>query len=185
MSGVAVVVSGAPGSGKTTCARALADFMRLPHLNKDLFMHSLRWGGMERDLANGTAFRLIYGTASTLLAEGMSLVVDMTLYPRYSVGEIARLRAGGAVVNVHCWADDALVRFERRMLADDRNNPTSVAMLVQKTRAQWADVSRPLELGVPRVEVDCSEGYDPALEVVAAWIEGCRGDHDRGRPRDV
>ena len=36
MKPLAVVVSGAPGSGKTTLARDLSQEIGLPHLNKDL-----------------------------------------------------------------------------------------------------------------------------------------------------
>ena len=39
---LAVVVGGAPGSGKTTLARQLSEAMGLPHLNKDLLCSSLR-----------------------------------------------------------------------------------------------------------------------------------------------
>src|SRR5687767_1133750 len=38
--GMAVVIGGAPGAGKTTVAGRLAELMWLPHLNKDVVMRS-------------------------------------------------------------------------------------------------------------------------------------------------
>ena len=96
---LAVVVSGAPGSGKTTLARELSEAMKLPHLNKDLVCSSLR-RGLESSLANKRAFELVYGTARLWLEAGLSLVMDMTMYAEYSPAEVASLQPYGFVVNV-------------------------------------------------------------------------------------
>ena len=62
---LAVVVSGAPGSGKTTQARQLSEAMGLPHLNKDLVCSSLHRADLESPVANKRTFEITYGTART------------------------------------------------------------------------------------------------------------------------
>ena len=112
---LAVVVSGAPGSGKTTLARQLSEAMGLPHLNKDLLCSSLRRGDLESPVANKRAFVITYGTARSWLEEGLSLVMDMTMYAEYSPAEVASLKPYGVVVNVHARCRDTLARWEGKI----------------------------------------------------------------------
>ena len=65
----AVVVSGGPGSGKTTLGRELSKDMRLPHLNKDLVCSSLS-RRFERALANKRALEDRSTVQPTVLAGG-------------------------------------------------------------------------------------------------------------------
>ncbi|MGY6501536.1 MAG: AAA family ATPase [Acidimicrobiales bacterium] len=165
---IAVVVSGAPGSGKTTLASALSEAMWIPHLNKDTVAASLRRGGATAAAANKRAFELVYGTAASWMTSGMSVVIDMTMYPEYSPAEVGELLPHGAVVNVHCRAQDAAARWETKMRQYD---PVGAQATIESLRWVYGVATDPLELGCPRIEVDTTEGYSPRLDDVIAMIE--------------
>ena len=143
---LAVVVSGAPGSGKTTLARELSDVMGLPHLNKDLVYSSLR-RGLERSLANKRSFELVYGTARFWLEAGLSLAMDMTMYAEYSPAEVASLQPYGFVVNVHTRSRDSLARWENKMSRE--GGGPEVEALIARVRGHYHELSEPLELQLP------------------------------------
>ena len=169
---VAIVVSGAPGSGKTTLARLLGDRLSLPHLNKDVVAGSLLRSGMPYDEANVRAFRLVYGTAQTWLSSSLSLVLDNTMYPDYSPAEVASLHPHGTVIHVHCRATDALVRWERkiRLLWPERADE-----IIERGRPVQQIATEPLDFGCPRIDVDTTDGYRPGLDELVGAIEALAG----------
>lgn len=165
---LAVVISGAPGSGKTTLARELSDTMGLPHLNKDLVCRSLR-RGLERSLANKRAFELVYGTARLWLEAGLSLVMDMTMYAEYSPAEVTSLQPFGVVVSVHTRCRDALARWETKMSRE--GSGPELEAFIARIRRDYHLLADPLDFGCPRVEVSTDCGYEPALVDVVSAIE--------------
>jgi hypothetical protein len=110
---LAVVVSGAPGSGKTTLARKLSDAMGLPHLNKDLVCGSSTWPRKLASQRTGLRARVRDGQA--LARGGLELGHDMTMYAEYSPAEVASLQPYGVVVNVHTRCREAFARWETKM----------------------------------------------------------------------
>ena len=166
---LAVVISGAPGSGKTTLARLLGDRMGIPHLNKDTFTESLLRSGMPRDEANVQAFRVVYGTARTWLSSSTSLVMDMTMYPDYWPAEVVSLRPHGTVVHVHCRARDSLQRWERKMR--DRLSAEVAEEAIVRLRYVQEIATEPLDFDCPRIDVDTSDGYEPGLDDLVGRIE--------------
>ncbi len=169
MKPLAVVVNGAPGSGKTTLARELSDGMGLPHLNKDLVCSSLRRLPQQREHANQRGFEVTYVTARGWLEAGLSLVMDMTMYAAYSPAQVASLQPYGVVVNVHTRCHDALARFEAKMRRQGDGPVTEE--LVGRVQLGYQAMAERLDFGCPRVEVSTDDGYQPALADVVAAVE--------------
>ena len=99
-----VLISGHPGSGKTTLGRALGDAMQLPHLNRDLLRAGMEPVDMPR------AWRVFLDTIRLWLANDISVVADQTLYTGM-VDDLRSLRDHGDVVNVHCRCPHAYERW--------------------------------------------------------------------------
>lgn len=175
---VAVVISGAPGSGKTTLGRLLSERLQLPHLNKDTLMASLTRSGLSYEVANKRAFALLYGSAQRWLASGMSLVMDMTMYPEFSPAEVGSLQPHGLVVNVHCRAEDALARWEHKVSSQ---RPELAEAIIERGRPVQDIASEPLDFGCPRIDVDTTEGYAPSMEEIISSIERLQSASTAGR----
>lgn len=166
-----VLVSGHPGAGKTTLARALGDAMHLPHVNRDRIR-----AGMARTDPTSLAdprqpWEVFAATVELYATSGVSLVVDQTLYRGMEDEIRSRFVPLAATVNVHCRADDAYERWLAKLHADPQVMRESIAELEARVRAQRDEISEPLDLGVPVIEVGTTAGYDPPLDVLVDEIE--------------
>jgi predicted kinase len=72
-----LALSGLPGTGKTTIARALSEKSGAAHLRIDTIEAALRRRGVALDGARGdTAYVVAYGVAGDILARGQCVIVD-------------------------------------------------------------------------------------------------------------
>jgi cellulose biosynthesis protein BcsQ len=162
------VVSGAGGSGKTTLARLLSTELLVPHLNKDTFLAAMQRTGLTYEEAHLPATRLFYGTAQSWLAASVSLVMDMTMVPEFSQREVESLMPHGALLNVHCRASNADLRWEAKMRL--QYGEAADEIIEPRLRVN-ATAREPLDFGCARIDVDTTDGYTPPLHEIVREIE--------------
>ena len=157
-----IVVSGAPGTGKSTVAGALAAGLDLPLLSLDVIKEGLadvlgvgdeRWSDRVGDAAAEVVFRLARSFPAAV-AEGW--------WRRERRVRAIEEFAGWAEVFCRCDPDRAVARARARLgvtrhpIHRDVVNPSLLDQLGPIVR----DVE-PLGLGGPLIEVDTDEPFDP------------------------
>ena len=165
-----ILVSGAPGSGKTTLARSIAEELQVFHLHRDSV-----WDGLRFTAARGTnvgighGVEVWYATIALLMSKGVSVVTDGTLYRGEDEPKVAALLPLGDVVNVHC---RCVVAHDRYRARQEREGATGerLASLIARAGSIHDLVVEPLVLACPSFDIDTSDGYDPPLADLLARI---------------
>ena len=105
---------------------------------------------------------MFLSTSEAWLSAGVSLVADQTLYRGVSEPDFSRLASLADAVNVLVRTPAARERFEAKMAADPRNTTGSLRALMVRWDNILDDVSEPLALGCPVLEVDTTGMADVA-----------------------
>ncbi|MDA1096634.1 MAG: hypothetical protein O3B84_05200 [Chloroflexi bacterium] len=90
-----VVVSGAPGTGKTSIGRFIPQRLEAPFLNKDLIKESLfdSLGVKDREWSRKlgiASIDLLFGVAEAILVPGNSLVIESNFHREYDPPRVRR-----------------------------------------------------------------------------------------------
>jgi len=166
-----VLISGSPGSGKSTLGRLLSKEMRLPHLNRDEIWAGLRFthqrGASDDVLVRGIVAE--YGALEHLLAVGVSLIADGTLYRGEFEANIRRLQDLAQVVNLHVRSSRASQRFEERELALDQS-AEDLDRKLDKLQEIQDLVSEPLDLTCQTIEITNEDDFEPSVEQIISEL---------------
>jgi hypothetical protein len=187
---LAVLVGGAPGSGKTTLAASLGAGLDLPVVHKDELVHGI-WRTRDRALDLGApGVEPFYRTMELWADLGVSFVAEQTFFRGVSEPDVSRRLAPRCVlVNVHCRSRDAMARFERRMRDDALCGEARLRRLLPLAERLQSDLYEPLALDCPLIVVDTDDGYTPPLPEVLGQIDEIYSrplihDLDRSAPED-
>jgi predicted kinase len=168
-----VLVSGAPGAGKTTLAVELAAILQLPLLAKDDIKETL-WDVLEPPNSDLGSSRRLGAAAMELLwtlAERCPAAILEANFRPHSAYERSRIQAlSSCVVEVYCWCppDLAAARYEARN-TDPAHHPSHV--LPTLSPAQLDEFDRPMGIGAV-VQVDTTGAVDigdVAKKVLRHW----------------
>jgi predicted kinase len=178
------MVTGEPGSGKTTLGLRLASFLRLPFVSRDsvrggLLATSGLWTNQlsappPREAAVD-AFVEVVETAARL---GISSVVEFVVTPQ-RVDALHRLEAAARCLVIVAAARDAAARAEHRDRADpmlsrpevlEALGHRSVDDYLQAPERELVRRTMYKDFELPLLRVATDDGYEPALETIVDWI---------------
>jgi predicted kinase len=162
-----VIVSGAPGTGKSMLVGRLAPLLGLPLLAKDDFKESLMDALQDdSDRVGRAAIAMLHTAASALLDAGIGMILECA-YHRGHSDDLERLCERARSVQVHCTAPPELLveRYAGRVRHPGHRDAEKVPLLRQRLEAGTYEIDVPM----PRLVIDtrCT-----APEDVVTW---CRG----------
>ena len=176
-----VVVSGAPAAGKTTLARRLSEAIPLPLLAKDEFREILADAFGARTPAESGAlapatFAVYLAVLARLLEAGVSVIAEGNFFRGLAEADFRPLLVHAQAVVVHCRVshDLSVRRFVERHHGGDRHpcffdGERIPALLAGERPDAWTR-AEPIELGVPTLLVDTTDGYRPGFDAIVDFV---------------
>jgi predicted kinase len=176
-----IIVSGAPGSGKTTLARRLGAELGLPVLGKDdlkeILYDTLGSADLDESSRLGQAsMLLLFGVTSRLLDAGVGVVIEANFYRGVSETDLSRLTDRARAILVHCEGDPEIIisRYHARAAMGERHPGHHDLDVMERLGEQLAaGLFDPPLLDVPMLRVDTTAaGEPPDLGKVLALVSG-------------
>lgn len=166
-----IILSGAPGSGKTTLAKAIADYLRLPHIPRDDVLRGMEMTKGGEINRGGEGVQAYFAVLENLLGSGISIVTDGTLYRGLSEQDVKeRFVPIATVINLHTRAQNEYERFVKRETEREGWSDEWVNSHMDRLKEIYNDTVDPLDFGVPVIEIDATDGYDPPIHEIARQI---------------
>ena len=175
MSPLLVVVSGHAGTGKTTLAHRLAAVIGCPAICRDEIKEGMAAGsgftGAPGDQLTWRTLPVFFSAIELLLRAGVTVVAEAAFQDQVWRPRLEPLQALAEVRIIRC-ATPAPAAYARAVRRSD-DDP------VRRVHAHpWPDLAafareqaafRAVELGVPALDVDTSDGYRPGLAAIARF----------------
>lgn len=174
-----IVVSGCPGSGKTTLARSMARAIPCPAVCRDEiregFHHARGNGGPALDDAVARRVYVIFFEVVRLFVDGgITVVAEAAFQHRLWAPKLEELRHLARIRVIHCTVETEIARerIGRRAEADPlRRAAHPDAELLSRIADGQVSLAafEPLRMDVPTLSVDTSDGYRPGLDEIVRF----------------
>lgn len=174
-----VIISGpAGGAGKTTIAHKLAPLLGCPAICRDEIKEGMVYGTQgyvprDGDAITMRTFDTFFAVLNVLLHAGVTIVAEASFQDHVWRPRLEPLAELAKLTVVQCVVDQATAR--RRARHRDTHDPRRVAHLRTALRPEGTphpfDNFVRLDLSVPSIFVDTTDGYDPPLSEIVSFIE--------------
>lgn len=152
-----ILISGAPGSGKSMLARKLTQYIEFMYVDADAVLQSL-W---LHNTTNGVPllYDLLTKNASNY---NLSQVVDMATSADSET--IEKLKSVATLRHLHCKAGNANKRFYAREIRPDGTEPDWLDPKMRELEEKIVPNSKPPDFGVKVIEVKTDNEYTPNIK---------------------
>jgi predicted kinase len=176
-----VVVSGPPGSGKTTLAHAVAKAIPCPAICRDEIKEGLvhaeagDFQGARGDPLTLRTLPLFFEVLRVLVAAGATIVAEAAFQDRVWRSGLEPLAELAQIRILHCNVD-AAVSFERaaRRSADNEDHRRAHGdSTAGKGMEDWAQAFATFDrisILAPSIDVNTTDGYTPDLAEIVAFV---------------
>jgi predicted kinase len=183
-----IVVSGPPGSGKTTLAHEIARSLGCPAVCRDEIkegmVHSTPgFGASTGDPFTQRTLTVFFDVLATLLRAGVTVVAEAAFQDKLWRPNLEPLAGVAAIRVVRCTVDTGVAH--ERIVRRAGENAHRAAHADQDLLRAIADGERPIEswvpisLHVPTLVVDTTDGYEPRIEDIVSFV-GRTGTDEAG-----
>jgi predicted kinase len=175
-----VVVSGPPGSGKTTLAHEIARALGCPAVCRDeikegMVRNNPGFTATKGDPLNLPTNAAFFAVLRLLLTAGVTVVAEAAFQDKLWRPGLEPLVGLGEIRVIHSVVDAATrrARLERRLAQEPGRSAHADRDLLtaMDSRGPTLDPFDPVALDVPAMQVDTTDGYDPGIKEVVAFID--------------
>ncbi|TCO49440.1 putative kinase [Kribbella antiqua] len=172
-----VVVSGPPGTGKTTLAHRVAAAIGCPAICRDEIKEGMAHA--TPGFVPGPADPLTMRTLSTffdviglLVGRGTTIVAEAAFQDRIWSPGLTPLLARADLRILYCTtaADVALNRINARTTDNPNRGAHEDAQIPDDARLRTHTAFEPITLPAPTLTIDTSNGYNPPLPEILAFL---------------
>ena len=176
-----VVVSGPPGSGKTALAHAIALALPCPAICRDEIKEGMAhaqgqdFQGGHGDPLTQRTLPLFFEVVRVLTAAGVTVVAEAAFQDARWRPELEPLSERAQLTIIRCKVDPAVSLERAVQRAAERQDRVKAHgdSTLGKAIADWEQAVASFEhlsMTVPSLDVDTTDGYDPTLDRIVAFI---------------
>jgi hypothetical protein len=122
------------------------------------------------------AFRQLYALVAEQISLGVGVVLEANLYRGVAESDVKPFINTSGLMQIHCVTsfETSVARFIARATSPNRHwSFLDHERVVELQRGEcpepWSR-AQPLELSIPLLEVDTTDGYQPGLGQIVGWI---------------
>lgn len=173
------MVTGRPASGKSTLARILSREINYPLLSRDELKEGyIQTVGMQKDPSIALhVYETFFETIDFLVSREISLIAEAAFQDKLWKPKLSILLSKANIKIIICKINSDLAkrRFNERLMKDPSRDLFHSDSLVKEYGGLKTNMYNHVQMDIPTLEVDTTEGYIPSVEAIVTFIQK---DHD-------